>query len=433
MNESEVRQSLLVRAHESPPAAPWTEADADAATREARREAGADDDERFVARRARIAAERIAQRVPAAARALAADRGWVAPLVLAVAFAAGAASDAIGPGQQVNLLAPPLLALLAWNLVVYALLVVRPRAPGPLRGLLSRALQPRSTGPALARYAADWARAGAPLHAARVAAMLHAAAAAFALGALVSMYTRGLALEYRASWQSTFLDADAVHALLSFVLGPASRLTGLALPDAAQIASLQAPAGENAARWIHLWATTVALVVLVPRAALAAFAAWRARRLASDLPLPLTEPYFARLLRARRGEAMALTLLPYGWQVSAEALPRLRQVLEQHFGAAVAPQLASTVQPGDEDKVTLPPGTTAVALFPLAATPERETHGRFIDALAARSASPLLVLVEESSFRRRFGAVRLAERRAAWERMLGEVGQSPLFANTNVA
>ncbi|HUX23570.1 MAG TPA: hypothetical protein VMV87_03050, partial [Burkholderiales bacterium] len=80
------------------------------------------------------------------------------------------------------------------------------------------------------------------------------------------------------------------------------------------------------------------------------------------------------------------------------------------------------------------PGTAValvVALFPLTATPERENHGAFIGALAARlpRATPLAVLVDESAFAQRFGAERRSERRAAWQRMLAETGRQPVFVD----
>ena len=44
-----------------------------------------------------------------------------------------------------------------------------------------------------------------------------------------------LGLEYRAGWESTFLDAARVRALLGFALAPAAWLTGIALPDVARL------------------------------------------------------------------------------------------------------------------------------------------------------------------------------------------------------
>ena len=110
------------------------------------------------------------------------------------------------------------------------------------------------------------------MHQARIARALHIGAAAFALGALASLYARGLAFEYRAGWDSTFLDADGVQRLLAVVLWPATALAGFPLPDAPTLAALRFSTGpgENAARWIHAHAIGVVAVVVLPRLLLAA-------------------------------------------------------------------------------------------------------------------------------------------------------------------
>ena len=56
--------------------------------------------------------------------------------------------------------------------------------------------------------------------------------------------------------------------MLAFVLGPASALTGIPIADVPRLEAMRlgaGGAGENAAPWIHLYAATIALVVLVPR------------------------------------------------------------------------------------------------------------------------------------------------------------------------
>jgi hypothetical protein len=81
-----------------------------------------------------------------------------------------------------------------------------------------------------------------------------------------------------------------------------------------------------------------------------------------------------------------------------------------------------------------PPARVMVALFAATATPELETHGAFVRALAAHpSARRLFVLVDEAEFRRRFtgaeGARRLDERRAAWSRLLAGQDIAPVFVD----
>ena len=61
----------------------------------------------------------------------------------------------------------------------------------------------------------------------------------------------------------------------------------------------------------------------------------------------------------------------------------------------------------------------SAALFNLAATPEHENHGAYLDCLRAATGPRLVALVDEASYKRRLGDApaareRLAERRSAW-------------------
>lgn len=445
----DVRDVMLVRAYEAPPTAPWTDADARWASEQAQRREGGDAQPAvWLQRRTALAIERLGAREPrlAALRRHALGPRALVPLCAALAFVAGLAGDAIGPGQTINILAPPLLVLMAWNLVVYIGLTLRaldrsPRPPfgGPLRALIGRlAGLPGGTSrrdhPALARFAMDWGQAASPLAVSRVAQALHLGAATLAAGALTSMYLRGLALEYRAGWDSTFLAADAVHAILAMLLGPASALTGIALPDEATLATLRLSSGggENAARWIHLHAVTVGLVVIVPRLLLAAWTGWRAHRLSRRLPLPADDAYLQRLLRAHRDAPTLVQVLPFNYRLPLAQEPGLHAVVDRAFGPKLALRLAEPVADGLDE---LPPMAGAaealpevvVALFAMSATPERETHGRFVESLAAAvpAGARLVLLVDESGFRERLRGAeaqsRLTQRRRAWTSMLEEV------------
>ncbi|WP_128001013.1 DUF2868 domain-containing protein [Piscinibacter defluvii] len=307
------------------------------------------------------------------------------PLLLVAAFAAGAALDALPGGQRINLFAPPLLAMLGWNLAVYALLLV-----------------------AVARHRS----LTTPQR--RLAAWLHAAAALLACGAVLSMYARGSFLEFRAGWDSTFFDAPALHRFMQWLFGPAAALGGITLPTLDEFAALRFSAGgggERAARWIHLYAITLAALVILPRTLLA-FAAARA----SEAPAP-------------SAGARPLQVLPYSYQ-GAEALRAgLRAALERHVGGPVELQLAPSLAQGEEAQAV----AAEVLLLPLTATPEAETHGAL---LAALPAPPALVLLDESGFRRRFagpdGARRLEERRALWRSWLVSRHLPALFVDLSV-
>lgn len=431
LDETTARQLLLVRAFEDPAAdeALWTAEDRAWASRLALQTAGADAGPvRLLAARAGHALQRLQPRVPAVGRVLAA-RSWRARwvfLALLLGALAGIATDSLAGGQRINLLAPPVWVLVVWNLAVYlGLLWQASRPPPSLPTGLGRWLQRRfrrvatGGGVALQNFAGAWARHSAPLLAARGAALLHLAAAALAAGLVAGLYLRGLVFDLRAGWESTFLDATTVQTLLQLLLAPAAGVTGVAVPE---VAALRITAGGgatgSAAPWIHLYAALLALTVIAPRALLATAALWRARWLARHFPLPLDDGYYQRLLR-RPGSAEArVQVLPYAAAPAPQAALGLQAVLAGYFGATPQLQFAAPTAFGDEEAPAAAAAGTGlrVVLFDLAATPEAESQGRFVQQLQT-APTPLLLVADETGFRQRFGSLpgRLAERRAAWQ------------------
>jgi uncharacterized protein DUF2868 len=277
-----------------------------------------------------------------------------------------------------------------------------------------------------ARYATlakAWSRVAGPLYGARAARILHCAALALALGVLAGMYLRGIAVEYRTTWESTFLDAAQVRALLATAWAPGAAITGIAIPDAARIASIRAPASENAALWLHLMAATVLAIVIVPRAILGAVAGYVERRRAADMPVPLSEPYFQRLLRGFRGGGARARATPYSHTPGAAALAGLEAIVARAFGGSATLVVDAPVAYGDEPPAVHGGPAYRMVLFNASATPERDVHGRFVAALAGdeRTLQPTIALVDESAFRARSAgdATRLEARRAAWREAVG--------------
>jgi len=455
MTDTELAAVCWVRAVEqgAGEAVPWREADAAWASAEARRAVGESDDHAtalaFLVARAQLAQRRLAER----------DAAWRSPLhvsaeaprawrwllwVGAGLLAALIVGNALGPTQRINLLAPPVLLLLVWNLVVYALLLVA-SGRGP-SAWLAQAIERARTGisgrgfaaplvAARARFAAEWAVATRGVQQSRVAAALHMAAALLALAVVASMYMVGLAFDYRAGWDSTWLDAQAAQRLLATVLTPASAVSGIALPDAADLARLrfaEGSSGERAGRWIHLYALTLAMAVIAPRLALAAWAGWRARRAAAGLALPLDEPYFRALLRDGPQRPRPVTVLPYSYTLGTAQRAALGAALAAAIGPGAQPRVAASLPLGAEDDLVrqLPDDLApdVAALFAASATPERETHGAFVRALVAAlpRGAQLTVLVDESGLRQHTGRapdaeLRLTQRRAAWQRLLHDL------------
>jgi len=448
MDERRAREVTLLEAFETAqPASPsWSNDDrlwADRVALEAATPGSAP--AAFVATRAGHAMQRLAPREPALARAQA-QPAWRAGGLVAIAliaFALGIAADALDGGRRINLLAPPFWGVLAWNLAVYALLVVlpfmrlaqrRPARRGPIVRAAEMLLRLRqrlpsaSTGGAARRYAGLWLARSRGLSLLRAETALHTGAAALALGLVAGLYARGLVLDYRVGWESTFFDAAAAHALVTTVLGPAAMLSGIGLPDAATFAALQIAPGTSttgapAGPWIHLIALTLALVVVVPRIVLALAcgfaAAWRSRRFA----LPLDEPYFQRLLRLGAGGAARVVVVPYAATPSPQATLGLRALLAATLGntTRLDVRIAPLVPFGAEDVAPDEIGadtTHAIALFDLGATPEADHQTRFVRTLAAAlpKGATLAAVVDASAFARRFAGLdsRVAERREAW-------------------
>jgi hypothetical protein len=440
VDEDTARRVLLVQAFDASPASNplWTPEDRTWATRLARESTvKGGGTTAFFSDRAHHALQRLLPRDAVATRLLQ-RRFWKPAWVLLAALGGGLLGllvDNIGSSQRINLLAPPVWAVVLWNAIVYLGLLVALLPSGwerwahRLRDVMSQRMVGRVAAPGvLHSFQQAWMRVAAPLMQARAATVLHVAAAALALGLVGSLYVRGLVLDYRAGWQSTFLDAPQVHTVLSTLLGPVSALTGVALPDVAVVQALRtlpdAPpavaAATSAAPWIHLYAALLMVAVVLPRSVLALWSAWRAHRLAKHLPLPLHEPYFQRLQRDWQGGAAHVQVLPHGAAPSAAAVAGLRRVLVASLGEPLGLTLSPAVAYGEEDHAASPPPQTSlcVLLIDLATTPEPDTHGRLIQAQrVAAPALPLVLCSDETALRTRFANLptRMAERRTAWQ------------------
>lgn len=463
MNEQDALAVTAVRAIETADRdrVLWSDADRSWASRAAAEVVGERaNSDAFVARRARLALERLSERYAPLRKAVGVLRWrrWIGITIIVLAFVAGVAVDRIGDGRQINLLAPPLLGLLAWNLAVYLLLLASPLlraigahdfSAGPLRrtiarvaGGIDRLPRREAKGPlgtAITSFVNDWGKRAAPVYNARAARLLHWAAAALAAGVVAGLYLRGLAFEYRITWESTFLDATTVHRILSIALAPGALATGLPIPTVDELNAMRSggtAASANAASGLHLLSATAFVVVIVPRLLLG-FMAWgieRHRRARVDVAL--TDLYHQRVLRGFRGGPARIKVVPYSYRVPPDALTGVQSIVRRAFGGSASLVVATPVEYGGEDAMTsaaLPDDAgPAMALFNLAATPEREAHGAFVDKLrAAAGAQPVLVLVDESAFaaRSEVDARRLDERRKLWQALFADRGIEPVFAN----
>jgi hypothetical protein len=383
-------------------------------------------------------------------------------VVLLVAFVSGLALSLFDSRVRIEILAFPLLGVVLWNLCVYALLVLAAlRGSGRLPGagglagfavwitwparwawrraatLIKRAaFYHRPLSVALRRFADEWWPLAQPLLWLQGQRLFHFASAALAVGLLSGFYVRGIALEYRAGWESTFLGPAQVQSLVHWVYGLAAAVTGIALPATPEaIAALHwrnGAGGGPAAPWIHLMAVTAVLLVVLPRLALAGWMTWQLRRRAAAMVAPeALLPYARVALRDSDAApaAQSARLTAYAYEPASASEQGLQHLLRAAFGPDTRLEFAPRVAYGDEASVAAPSAGPApdldILLFSLAATPEAENHGALLLGARERIARPgsgsrLLVLVDEAPYLARMRgdaslAPRIAERRAAWQ------------------
>ena len=263
---------------------------------------------------------------------------------IGLAIAGGLASNYLGPSTKIHVIWNPMVILIAWNALVYAGLAVSSAFGRPaettdagsaaassryrasnLRGYRPGIFERIILGPALSwllgvkagldemhqdavagrkvaqRFGALWWRLMRPIVRLWFRRTLHLAAIGIAIGAIVGMYVRGLFFDYNIVWQSTFVkDAETVAVMLRYLLGPAAIITGQPLPNRELVAPLFHPDGDGAASWIHLYAVSALVFIVIPRGFLALVATMRLRRMRRTVELDLRDPYYVDVLQKAR-------------------------------------------------------------------------------------------------------------------------------------
>ncbi len=242
---------------------------------------------------------------------------WSLTLLLGFfAILSGAGVQALGSGKSFHVLSVPFLGLLAWNFVSLVFLLLGPslfRRRGRLT-TLSQSVPTRGWGygfmslflelrqrlwlrrapsserlihnvslRSLQRFVEVWPQHGGGLLRLQTARTLHLCMLLFCLSAIAVAYASGLTKSYHATAESTFLGTQQVVGLLKVLFVPSQWILG-------PLPSIQAGSQGQlglAGVWIHHYALTLGLFVMVPRFLLLVGSWVLCSRLGSRLPLSL--------------------------------------------------------------------------------------------------------------------------------------------------
>ncbi len=399
---------------------------------------------------------------------------WITTLLGILAFFLGFIANEFDSGKRLNLLAFPITIMLLWSFVVYGVngfVYIRRRfMNSPVEGsnnsiiktLLSQAVRilrkdiapPTDWGytlnSCLLNFYHKWLQFSTEIYKNHATRVMHICSVLFVLGVIGGMYLRGLETEYNAGWESTFLRPESVLWFLRIVLGPASIITGIKLPALEEVEAIHwgdGIIGENAAIWIHLFATTSILFIIIPRCFLAFNALKREMYLRANFPVSVeNDPYFKKMLKVRHDKKEQVCVVPYSIELSDRQTDVLRSLIAEVYGDKTEIEFHEIVPYGGEDEfldgVVTSEETSAACLFiifNISSVPEDEIHGLLINRLEnifthSDSTRPLVVVIDESHFTFRFSnqsdvKERLRLRREVWRRKTTGQKIRPLFIN----
>lgn len=385
--------------------------------------------------------------------------------VFLVVLIIGLSLNELSPGRTINILSAPILVLIVWNIVVclasLLLLLRRKRAVWHPPGLQSvenflyrtyvkilqrwshRPERDRAVSDTVAAYLKEWLSASQPVFKVYLHLLLHGAAVALVIGAVSGMYARGIAFEYRATWESTFLNAEQVHTVLNVALGPASVVLQNPVPQPVELEVLRHTPG-NAAPWIHRYAVTCVLFVILPRLLLVSIQLPTLYRLKRRFPLDWpTDPYFQDLLAADRGEGVAVEFRPFCHTLSGDCRSKVQDRLHRIVGGQAEVRELKPMRYGEEldliehlESHHGPPGITnsTALLFNFWQTPEPEVHGELVAAIKKSTYPPhqLIILIDDTGQTQQPLPPAASEsaqqkRRDAWSAVLEQYKVEPVF------
>ncbi|GAX59448.1 dehydrogenase [Candidatus Scalindua japonica] len=231
---------------------------------------------------------------------------------------------------------------------------------------------------------------------------------------------------------------------------PAAIITEQQFPTLERVASIRwgnGGLGENATDWIHLFAKTIFLFIIVPRCFLSVIAFIRERHLRTHFPIQYDkDSYFTKLFISKPGQRELMHIIPYSIELTDQQKDVLRSLFAQVLGWKAQVEFHRTISYGREDQFcreftfsAKDPVESLAILFSLSSTPETEIHNAFISTLFKMVTDnnmvvQILIVVDESDFKTRFSRQKGAEeklesRRELWRRTITSKNVKPVFVN----
>jgi hypothetical protein len=364
----------------------------------------------------------------------------------------------LGQASEFNLLALPLVGLLAWNAVVIVLGVfceLMPTSALAGRGgwvaeflahgisRMGKATKEIESGVAdvvRSRYEElAWPLAWRRLQM-RLRMWLHVAAALLAIGGAVALYARGWSREYRAVWESTLLSESGATAFFETLFKPASKVLPVHVP-LEQITGMHRTLGKvekpaPALPWIHLYAGTLLVLIVVPRLLLAGLGAARCGRVIAQPARALHwGNYLRALLRAVEGGSERIQVLVHAIEPTAAHREVWDRGVRERFGGMARAEYMR-IPAGEEDEFAAawqPVCANLVMLFNMATTPEAEVQRRLVSdvrqRLLTKHVEPeLVVLLDGTSLAGRWSPEKIAGREQLWSQTVEGLASEVIVA-----
>ena len=349
--------------------------------------------------------------------------------------------------SRINLLSPPFLGLIVWNLIVYLLILInlslrllkkninlpfrtritswivkfqRKSHKGPIEEAFWNAFLPLCT-PIIRQYSSF---------------LLHVSALCLGLGVVLGLAFHGFATSITVGWESTwfFNQPEMVQYILNTVYGW--------LPLVNQEITLQSVqqmhfdvnySGIYAGPWLLRLMMMVSLLVIIPRGFLALFSLWKQKQATNHFDFYFNQPYFQNIIRQRDGKTMKIHLIPFATTISVEEhlqLEKLTASLE--LGKTQFVDHPTFYE--DTDLPKLDGQSECWVVFSMGATGEEDVQGQFIRdliKLCSREKNIIRIFVNSASFEERFKKIplRIEQRKHAWNEFLATYQQPFAIVN----